>query len=539
MSDPRPFELQADYKPAGDQPAAIAALVDGLEAGLAHQTLLGVTGSGKSVGYDDPLYLLRRLDGEEHVEIVRAGPFIDRLIESVPGFASGDESERYTCIDAAYRTEAYDPVRGQTAPYTVAAFLRHRAPAEMFRLTTSCGRAVTLTADHNLSVLRDGRTTLVRTEEARASDYLPTPDSIAATEDLRVLDVLPYLADTGLSVFAEVAVLGYVESGGRQRVIAGLKARGLASYAKLHAIRHGVHGSGIKVRDYLYLAAETGGFGGSSLSSEIYVGGKRRACRLPAQLPLTDSVLALFGYYIAEGNAQERYLIIANRNAVIRARIVQALGELGIPFGVRACSDYQISSAALTSLMATTCGKLAAGKRLPDFWPRLSDRSLGVLLRGYFDGDGTVGKNGEVTATTASENLASDLAYALKRFGIHARLRRTWKRATNSRHAGATYVTVAVSSAADLERYAQSVGFDHPDKLARLDVLRKRKGDTNVDVVPLMPGDLKLLRLGLWLRQEDVARLADCSRPMISSIESGRRQPSRTLLTRLLDGLAV
>jgi len=539
VTEPRPFELQADYQPAGDQPAAITALVDGIESGLVHQTLLGVTGSGKSVGYDDPLYLVRRLDDEEHVEIVRAGPFIDRLIESVPGLASGAETERYTCIDAAYLTEAYEPVRGKAALYPVAAFLRHRAPAEMFRLTTSCGRTVTLTADHNLWVLRDGRTTLVRTEEAHASDYLPTPDSIAATEDLRVLDVLPYLADTELSVFAEAAVLEYVESGGRQRVIAGLKARGIAPYAKLHAIRHGVRGSGIKVRDYLYLTAETGGFGGSSLSSEIYVGGKRRACRLPAQLPLAESILALFGYYIAEGNAQERYLIIANRHAVIRARIVKAVGELGIPFGVRASSDYQISSTALTSLMATTCGKSAAGKRLPDFWPRLSDRSLGVLLRGYFDGNGTVSKNGEVTATTASENLASDLAYALKRFGIHARLRRTRKRATNSRHAGGTYVIVTVSGAADVERYAQAVGFDHPDKLARLDARHRRKGDTNVDVVPLMPGDLKILRLGLGLRQKHVARFAHCSRPMISCIESGRRRASRALLARLLDGLAV
>src|SRR5215475_9864817 len=42
------FELAADYKPAGDQPQAIAKLVDGLESGLAHQTLLGVTGSGKT-----------------------------------------------------------------------------------------------------------------------------------------------------------------------------------------------------------------------------------------------------------------------------------------------------------------------------------------------------------------------------------------------------------------------------------------------------------------------------------------------------------
>src|SRR5580693_21113 len=42
------FELYADYSPAGDQPQAIEKLVDGLTSGLAHQTLLGVTGSGKT-----------------------------------------------------------------------------------------------------------------------------------------------------------------------------------------------------------------------------------------------------------------------------------------------------------------------------------------------------------------------------------------------------------------------------------------------------------------------------------------------------------
>jgi excinuclease ABC subunit B len=44
----RDFELQSHYQPSGDQPTAIAGLVAGLEAGLAHQTLLGVTGSGKT-----------------------------------------------------------------------------------------------------------------------------------------------------------------------------------------------------------------------------------------------------------------------------------------------------------------------------------------------------------------------------------------------------------------------------------------------------------------------------------------------------------
>jgi len=44
----RPFRLRADYQPAGDQPEAIAKLVEGLDSGLAQQTLLGVTGSGKT-----------------------------------------------------------------------------------------------------------------------------------------------------------------------------------------------------------------------------------------------------------------------------------------------------------------------------------------------------------------------------------------------------------------------------------------------------------------------------------------------------------
>lgn len=43
-----PFKLKGDFKPSGDQPTAIAKLIEGIEAGLAHQTLLGVTGSGKT-----------------------------------------------------------------------------------------------------------------------------------------------------------------------------------------------------------------------------------------------------------------------------------------------------------------------------------------------------------------------------------------------------------------------------------------------------------------------------------------------------------
>lgn len=45
---PHVFNLKAEYKPTGDQPKAIERLVDGIERGFRHQTLLGVTGSGKT-----------------------------------------------------------------------------------------------------------------------------------------------------------------------------------------------------------------------------------------------------------------------------------------------------------------------------------------------------------------------------------------------------------------------------------------------------------------------------------------------------------
>src|SRR3989344_4971274 len=48
MSIAEKFKIKSPFRPAGDQPKAIAALVEGLKGGKRHQTLLGVTGSGKT-----------------------------------------------------------------------------------------------------------------------------------------------------------------------------------------------------------------------------------------------------------------------------------------------------------------------------------------------------------------------------------------------------------------------------------------------------------------------------------------------------------
>jgi len=536
-----PFKLEAGFEPAGDQPQAIEKLVEGVNDGLAHQTLLGVTGSGKSVGYGEPLLVAESKSGEMSIRLVKAGPFIDELMRCTDLEADdGAETERFATASRSFFTPAYNPRSGITAWFPVAAFLRHRAPPQMYRLTTRCGREIDVTGDHNFWVLRDGVSTLIKSEDARESDRLPVPDIVTDfREDLKSVDILPYLSGTRLSVFAEEPILEYVAATGTDGFVAAMKESGIDPGSKLYAIRKGVRGRGLKVRHFLNLLSQTGGLAGRYPQTRISIGGKKVQCRLPANLPLSDSVLSLFGYYVAEGNSQARVLVLSNYHPVIRAKIETSLRELGIPFYVSPSSDYRVGSLALTSLMTVLCGKRAQTKRLPEFWPDLSSHSLGVLLRAYFDGDVTVGCGGEVIAATASEDLASDLAYALKRFGIHARLRRARKRATNSNHAGAIYSYVTISGQRDLRLFAEHVGFDHTEKLARLRLFLQRLPDTNVDVVPLAAGALKSLRVGVGLSRKRLAALTRCSRPMISLIEKGTRKPSRALLARLLDALAI
>ena len=56
----RKFQLETEFQPTGDQPEAIDALVQGIEDGLMHQTLLGVTGSGKTFTAANVIQRLQR-----------------------------------------------------------------------------------------------------------------------------------------------------------------------------------------------------------------------------------------------------------------------------------------------------------------------------------------------------------------------------------------------------------------------------------------------------------------------------------------------
>ena len=99
------FKLHSDFKPAGDQPQAIAKLVEGLEDGLAHQTLLGVTGSGKTFTIANVIATLNR----PTMIMAPNKTLAAQLYSEIKDFFPENAVEYFVSYYDYYQPEAYVP----------------------------------------------------------------------------------------------------------------------------------------------------------------------------------------------------------------------------------------------------------------------------------------------------------------------------------------------------------------------------------------------------------------------------------------------
>lgn len=103
-----PFQLHTNYQPAGDQPNAIANLVEGIESGEQYQTLLGVTGSGKTFTIANVIQQVQRptlvLTHNKTLVAQLYGEFKQFFPENAVGY--------FVSYYDYYQPEAYMPVTG-------------------------------------------------------------------------------------------------------------------------------------------------------------------------------------------------------------------------------------------------------------------------------------------------------------------------------------------------------------------------------------------------------------------------------------------
>ncbi|MCK9509401.1 MAG: DEAD/DEAH box helicase family protein, partial [Pigmentiphaga sp.] len=102
-----PFQLYQPYPPAGDQPTAIAGLVEGVEDGLMYQTLLGVTGSGKT--YSMANVIART--GRPALVLAPNKTLAAQLYAEMREFFPRNAVEYFVSYYDYYQPEAYVPTR--------------------------------------------------------------------------------------------------------------------------------------------------------------------------------------------------------------------------------------------------------------------------------------------------------------------------------------------------------------------------------------------------------------------------------------------
>ena len=103
--DQIPFRLTSEFEPAGDQPAAIAKLVEGLSDGLSAQTLLGVTGSGKTYVVSEVIARVQR----PTLVLAHNKTLAAQLYGEFRGFFPHNAVEYFVSYYDYYQPEAYVP----------------------------------------------------------------------------------------------------------------------------------------------------------------------------------------------------------------------------------------------------------------------------------------------------------------------------------------------------------------------------------------------------------------------------------------------
>ncbi len=101
----RLFALKSDYQPTGDQPQAIEALAEGIAAGQMHQTLLGVTGSGKTFTMANVIAKTNR----PTLVLAHNKTLVAQLYQELKAFFPDNAVEYFVSYYDYYQPEAYIP----------------------------------------------------------------------------------------------------------------------------------------------------------------------------------------------------------------------------------------------------------------------------------------------------------------------------------------------------------------------------------------------------------------------------------------------
>lgn len=209
------------------------------------------------------------------------------------------------------------------------------------------------------------------------------------------------------------------------------------------------------------------------------------------------NLVALLGWQISEGHERRKsaQMIITQddehvlrqikklADALFKEEKIKARAYIKLRHDSRS-HDINISSVAYRKYLEERgykWGRLSAQKDIPDFVVNAPEKDAKAFLRNYFDGDGTVEKQGIVTIVSASPNVIHKLSLMLRRFGVWLRISKKIKAATNGHNIKRLYYQGTLSKQ-DSILFKHRIGFGYSYKQEL--IVEDGNRNTNVHVVP-------------------------------------------------------
>jgi len=437
----------------------------------ANSVVFAKSGAGKSLDYNETVLC----DKGHGPELNSIGSLVENLIKQ-QGCQQIDY-EMEGVINPGLKVFTFNnQLKGEWAKVTVAA--RKKSPKKLYRFTTASGRQITTTADHNLITINNGKIEATRSDKIKVGNYLPVPRKITSITSPKNSTNAFLLLKRSRHIYIHNAsnIINKHYQQLKSTTINPKYDRYLYKYAQ---------GRPLPIIHFNQILKQLNISTNHPLLNKALLGSRllKQNNTIPLKLTYSLQLHKIMGYYLAEGGITKSHIHISQQNPQIRKDIQKNLRKLKIAhFATK--SSINIGTRVFVELIRSLrIGSSAATKKLPSFIFTQPQQNKAALIQTYFEGDGTINEH-SISAVSKSKKLISQLSYLLLFFGIISRIKKVFKKATNSNHQGDYYYELTISGASNISRFSKHINFISSNKINRLNKIAGKKENTNVDIVP-------------------------------------------------------
>jgi archaeal flagellar protein FlaI len=338
-------------------------------------------------------------------------------------------------------------------------FVKHPKRNQLLKLTTKSGREVVVTPDHSVFTHVNFNIAAIETDQLKKGDPIIIPSKVpCGYNDIDFLNLLEILSDNYRVEGAESYIRKAISKIGWKKCSKICEISDIYMY-----LRPKGQLSRIPIKHFTKLMIETK----IKYDLENLRVKKGTSLSLPAKFPINENIMRLLGYYLAEGNNDEKKIQITNSKPKIIKdveNICQKEFDLKLYKrnikGLGTSVQMFISCKPLVDIFNYWgCGKTSLYKRIPGFVYGLSLRKICNLLRGMYSGDGSISSTKKagtmIRYYSTAKKLVEDVNYALLSLEIVCRFH------NRPLESGKRCYIVEIKKREYVEKFLKEVGFTH------------------------------------------------------------------------------